>query len=116
MQLKRNMFRPAVLIAMLFALGSTQIWAQQSNRQTLTGVVSDSACGATHNMKNMTPADCTRACAKQGGYALVVGNDVYALKGHEAELDKLAAETVTVRGTVSGKTVTVESVAPAKKG
>jgi hypothetical protein len=90
--------------------------AQQSKAQTLTGVVSDAMCGATHNMKNMTPAECTRACAKSGGYALVVGKDVYALKGHEAELDKLAAETVTVRGTLSGKTLSVESVAPAKRG
>jgi hypothetical protein len=41
---------------------------------------------------------------------------LYTLKGHEAELDKLAAETVAVKGTVSGKTVAVESVALAKKG
>ena len=80
-----------------------------------TGIVSDSTCGATHKMKNMTPADCTRACAKQGGYALVVGTNVYALHGHEAELGRLAAEMVTVKGTVRGKTVTVESVLPGKK-
>ena len=89
---------------------------QQSKTQTLTGVVSDSTCGATHSMKNMTPADCTRMCAKQGGYALVVGKAVYILHGHELELGKFAAEQVTVKGTVSGKTVTVESVAPAKQG
>jgi hypothetical protein len=79
-------------------------------------MVSDAACGATHTMKNMSAADCTRMCAKQGGYALVVGTDVYTLKGHEADLDKLAAQTVTVTGTVNGRTVTVESVAPTKKG
>lgn len=119
MQLRRNVLRSAVLFVIVTALAfmvSPQISAQQPKTQTLTGVVSDTACGATHNMKNMTPAECTRACAKSGGYALVVGKDVYILKGHEAELDKLAAETVTVNGTVNGKTVTVESVAPAKKG
>jgi hypothetical protein len=89
--------------------------AQQSKVQTLTGVVSDQVCGATHMMKNMSAAACTRACAKTRGFALVVGKDVYALKGHEAELDKLAAETVTVTGTVDGDTITVQSVAPAKK-
>jgi hypothetical protein len=83
-------------------------------RQTLTGVVSDATWGATHHMKNMTPAECTRACAKNSGYAIVVEKDVYALKGHETELDKLATETVTVKGTVSGKTVTVESIASRK--
>ena len=90
--------------------------AQQSKTQTLNGVVSDAMCGATHNMQNMTAADCTRMCAKQGGYALVVGKDIYKLQGHEADLDKLAAQTVTVKGAVSGKIITVESVAPVKKG
>ena len=90
--------------------------AQQSKAQTLTGTLSDVACGATHTMQNMSAADCTRMCAKQGGYALVVGRDVYKLQGHEADLSKLAAETVTVTGTVDSKTVTVTSVASAKKG
>jgi hypothetical protein len=89
--------------------------AQQPKTQTLTGIVSDSACGATHTMANMSAADCTRMCAKQGGYVLVVGHDVYTLQGHAADLDKLAAQTVTVTGAVSGKTVTVQSVTPVKK-
>jgi hypothetical protein len=88
--------------------------AQQPKTQTLTGIVSDTTCGATHNMKNMTPAECTRACAKQGGYALVVANTVYKLQGHEADLEKLAGEAATVKGTVKSKTMTVESVAPGK--
>ena len=84
--------------------------------QTLTGVVSDAMCGATHMMKNVSAADCMRACVKQGTkYALVVGKDVYTLAGHEAELDRYAAQTVTVKGAVSGKTVAVTSVAPAAK-
>lgn len=118
MQLRRNVLRSASLFAIVEVLTSVspQISAQQPKTQTLIGVVSDTTCGATHTMKNMTAAECTRACAKSGGYALVVGKDVYTLKGHEAELDTLAAETVTVKGTVSGKTATVESVALAKKG
>ncbi len=84
--------------------------------KTLTGMVTDSMCGAIHSMKNMSAADCTRMCAKQGGHALVVGKDIYKLQGHAAELDKLAAQTVTVKGTVNGRTVVVESVAPAKQG
>lgn len=90
----------------------------QSRQQTITGVVSDSMCGATHMMKNMSAAECTLMCAKQPGqkYALVVGREIYALQGHAADLEKLAAQTVTVKGAVSGKTLTVESVAPVKKG
>lgn len=56
-----------------------------------------------------------RYCVKQGNKsALVVGKGVYNLEGHEAELDKYAAQKVTVKGTVKGETVTVGSVSPAK--
>jgi hypothetical protein len=44
-----------------------------------------------------------------------VGKEIYTLRGHGAELDKLAVQTVTVKGTVNGKTVIVESVAAAKR-
>lgn len=87
--------------------------APQSNK-TLTGVVSDQACGAEHKMKNMSAADCARACAKKTGWALVVGDKVYKLQGHDADLDKYAAEKVTVKGSLAGDTMTVDSVTPAK--
>jgi hypothetical protein len=119
MQLRWNVIKAAALFAtitMLTFLVLPQSLAQQPQAQTLTGVLSDAACGATHTMKNMSAADCALMCAKQAGYALVVGKDVYALKGHAADLDKLAAKTVTVTGTINGKTITVESVAPTKKG
>ena len=84
--------------------------------KTLTGVVSDSMCGAHHMAKDKSPADCTRMCVKQGQkYALVVGQKVYTLQGHEDDLDKLAGQRVTVKGTVSGDTVDVASVTAAKK-
>ncbi len=83
--------------------------------KTLTGIVSDSMCGAHHMAKDKSPAECTRMCVQQGQkYALVVGAKVYTLDGHEAEVDKLAGEKATVKGTVTGETVTVDSVAPAK--
>lgn len=90
--------------------------AQSSGQKTLTGIVSDSMCGAKHMASDKSPAECTRMCVKQGmKYALVAGNKVYTLEGHETELDKLAGEKATVKGTVNGETVTVESVAPATK-
>src|SRR6266571_7531838 len=53
-----------------------------SATKTLTGVVSDSMCGAKHMAKNKTAAECTRECVKAGSdYALVVGNKVYVLEG-----------------------------------
>ena len=53
---------------------------------------------------------------RETGYAMVVGSKVYTLEGHEAELDKLAGERATVKGEVTGETVAVQSVVPAKKG
>jgi len=118
MQLKWNVLRSASLFAIVVVLTSVspQISAQQPKTQTLTGVVSDTTCGATHTMKNMSAADCTRMCAKQGAYALVVGANVYSLQGHAAELEKLAGERVTLKGAIKDKTVTVASVTLAPKG
>ena len=53
---------------------------------------------------------------RETGYAMVVGSKVYTLEGHEAELDKLAGESATVKGEVTGDTLAVQSVVPAKKG
>lgn len=87
-----------------------------ASAKTLTGIVSDSMCGAHHMAKDKSPAECTRTCIKQGTkYALVVGKKVYTLDGHEAELDKFAGEKATVTGSVMGEMVMVESVAAAKK-
>ena len=83
---------------------------------TLTGIVSDSMCGAQHMEKGKSAAECTRECVKGGTkYALVVGKKVYTLEGHEVDLDKVAGMKATVKGKVSGETLTVESVTPAMK-
>src|SRR5581483_29846 len=82
---------------------STTVMAQPSSKagkQTFTGVVSDAMCGAKHMMEG-SPAECTRACVKQGSkFALVVGDKLYTLNGHSDELDKLAGQKATVTGTV----------------
>lgn len=66
---------------------------------------------------NKTPAECTRECIKAGSdYALVVGKEVYVLKGDQAAIDKFAGERATVKGAVSGNVVTVQSIASAKQG
>jgi hypothetical protein len=90
--------------------------AQASGEQkTVTGVVSDAMCGSTHMMKDKPTAECLRYCVKQGTkYALLAGKSVYTLEGQETELDKYAAQKVTVTGALKGETLTVESVLPAK--
>lgn len=87
-----------------------------AKHKTLTGVVSDATCGRTHNMMpGKSDAECTRACIMKGSkYALVVGDKVYTLEGQADALDKLAGEKAKVTGMVSGDTMQVASVAPAK--
>lgn len=113
----KNFARKAILTvsAMAMACGMAFVAQANSATRTLTGVVSDSMCGKTHDMKNMSAAQCTRMCVKGGAsFALVVGNKVIDLRGHSEELNKYAAQKVTVRGTMHGKDLLVESVKPAR--
>jgi hypothetical protein len=111
----RNAFRLFLVVTALVFTASVGISAQQSETQTLTGVVSDASCGPSHFIKNIGPAECTRACVgHKKDYALVVGSDTYTLKGHGGEVDKFAGKTVTVEGAVNGKTINVKSVTPKK--
>lgn len=113
----RSMRRGSLLFAgLVLACGLAPVMQAGGATKTLTGVVTDAECGKTHNMmKGMSDAGCTRMCVKAGSaYALIVGENVYTLRGHSTELDKYAGEKVTVRGSMKGKDFVVESVAPAK--
>jgi hypothetical protein len=86
--------------------------------ESFKGQVGDAMCGAKHEMDG-SAAECTRTCIKQGSkYALIQGEKVYTLETKDAaalaELDKLAGENATVKGTATGTTIAVTSVAPAK--
>jgi hypothetical protein len=106
-----------IAVALLTA-GLAVIPAFAADTQTFTGKVSDSMCGAKHK-EGIPPADCVRACVKHGAhYALVVGDKVYTLdtdnQTEKNELNKLAWENATVKGTANGDTIAVTSVSPAR--
>ncbi len=83
---------------------------------TVTGVISESMCGAHHMMKDVSAAQCIRVCVKQGSdFALVVGDKVYTLKGDKAQFDRLAGQTVTIKGSMSGSTINVSALEPSKE-
>ena len=84
-----------------------------AQNQTLEGLVTDASCGLTHKMADAKR--CANACARTGGYALVVGDKVYKLEGKTDGLADLAAEKAKVTGTVdaAGMKITVTSVAKA---
>jgi hypothetical protein len=97
--------------ALFLSLALSTVAATAQSSQTFTGTVSDAMCGAHHMMRGETAAQCTRECVKDGSdFALVSGGKVYTLKGDKSQLDKLAGQSVTVKGKVGGKTITVDSI------
>ena len=107
-------------LLLIVGLATSSGWAgdkKDSGKQTLTGVVSDSMCGAKHMMEGGDAA-CTRACVSKGSkYAFVVGDKVYTLETSDkaalSQLDKLAGQKAKVSGTVSGDSIQVSSVSGA---
>jgi hypothetical protein len=84
--------------------------------EQLTGLVSDAICKGMHFRKALTPFSCTLKCVHDGAdYSLVVGDKVYVLEGHRAELDKFAGGRATIRGQVNGNRIAVDSVTKAEK-
>ncbi len=107
--------RSLTAVAATLTLSSLLAISALAADKTMTGKVSDSMCGAKHQMAS-DDASCTRACVKQGSkYALVVGDKVYTLEtSDKAALDKLndlAGAAAKVTGDVKGDTIAVKSVA-----
>jgi hypothetical protein len=83
--------------------------------QTYTGVITDTLCGAQHNMKGHSDADCAKMCAKASGqYALFDGQKILKLSDQKTPA-KYAAQKVKVTGTLDSKTnaIKVVSIEPA---
>ena len=83
--------------------------------KTFTGVITDAMCGKDHSMMGVKPdSKCVTDCVKQGSkYALAVGDDIYELSDQKTP-EKFAAQKVKVTGTLDGKIIQVQSIAPAK--
>lgn len=113
------MMRFARMLAMLVFLAGLIVTLRSfagNKPVTLTGIVSDSMCGAKHMMAG-DDAKCTRACVKNGSqYALVVKDAVYTLDGKPDEFDKLAGQTAMMVGTLDGSVLHVASVRAANSG
>ena len=110
-----------VLVLASLAFGQTTPTVPSVGRdatavQELTGIVSDGVCKGRHNRKAVTQFGCTLKCVGDGAdYVLVVGERVYILEGHKADLDKFAGGRATVAGRVNDDTVVVDSVTAIKK-
>jgi len=112
----RNRMRTAGYLSALLvggALLTASILGRAAEQKTLEGTISDAMCGMTH--KSADAKACATACAKNGGYALVVGDKVYNLEGKEADVAKLAGEKAKVTGNVDGMKIQVSSVSAAEE-
>jgi hypothetical protein len=102
-------------IATLFTGAALMLGA--AARQTYTGVVTDTMCGADHSHMGVTPASkCVHECVKSGSkYALLVGKEVYTLSDQQTP-GKFAGEKVKITGTLDQKTKTlaVDTIEAAK--
>ncbi|HEY7839739.1 MAG TPA: hypothetical protein VIC54_14165 [Terriglobales bacterium] len=112
-----NMRKAVLTVALAAGLIPVGLRALQAET-TYTGKVTDDMCGAKHDMGGSSDAACVRMCVSGGSnYALVVGTRVYTLsttdKQQRATLDKYAGERVVVKGTLSGTTLKVATVAAA---
>jgi uncharacterized protein YaeQ len=78
--------------------------------QTVTGVITDTMCGAKHTMmKGQPDEECARMCAKGSAeYALYDGKNVWKLSDQKAAA-KFAAKRVKVTGVADQKTMTIKS-------
>jgi hypothetical protein len=83
-------------------------------KQTFTGAISDSMCGAQHMMDG-SAKDCTLKCVDNGSKFVLVAPDgkIYQLSDQKSPRP-FAGENVKVTGTLSGDMITVASIAAAK--
>jgi hypothetical protein len=98
------------------SVGASFLTSQPSanNQIALTGIISDSMCGAKHMMSG-DDAKCTHTCVKNGSqYALVSDDKVYALAGQNEELDKLAGRKVVVTGSMADSIFQIVTIKPAQ--
>jgi hypothetical protein len=107
--------RTSIILALvIFALLTMRAFAAP---QTFTGTVTDTMCGKKHMSPGKSDADCTRECMHLKGdwtYGLVVGSSVYHLAGDNKQFATVAGQRVTVAGDVTGTTIAVQKITPAK--
>jgi hypothetical protein len=97
-----------MLVAVMLVCGC-MAWAK-----TVTGVVSDSMCGAKHATASDDAAACVKKC-EAGGSKLVViaGGKVYNTDDQD-KLKGFEGQQVKISGDVKGDSLTIASVAAAK--
>ena len=101
-----------ILFALFFALGTASAFAGE-----LSGVITETKCGAAHKAGTDKDISCIKSCAKSGAgkLALLSGDSLYTITnpekatGHEGQPVKVTGKTDE-----SAKTVTIDTLEAAK--
>lgn len=93
----------------LLAMACATVMAAAGAPETITGVITDTMCGATHAMMKGHPDDeCVRICVKGSrDYALYDGKSVWKLSDQKTPA-RFAAKNVKITGTADPKTMTIK--------
>ena len=95
-------------VLILLALAAASTFAAE-----ISGFIADSSCGAKHAAGTAADAKCAQGCIKKGGEAVLVTKDgkVYKIdSASQAKAKQFAGKTVSVNGSVSGDTLSIESI------
>ena len=90
-----------------------QVYEGNASMATFAGIITDTRCGARHSMKSgKSPAECARACVRNGAhYILVDGEKNHLLDGDASLFEERAGERVEVVGLLEGDTIKVKTLA-----
>jgi hypothetical protein len=109
--------RKSLLLIVLLA-GSLGLYGQ-TKPGPFIGIITDTMCGAKHNMGIKPDSKCVIECVKSNPdkwkYALLVGQKIYVLSDQQTP-EKFAAQKVKVTGTLYEKTniIDVKKIEPAR--
>lgn len=80
--------------------------------EDLTGYVSDAHCGAKHSAVSEKATQCINGCLKGGADAVLVhdGKVMKIDSDSQAKAKEFAGKDVKIQGSVSGDTVTIQSI------
>jgi hypothetical protein len=97
----------------MFALAAISVFTTSAFAAEITGFIGDTSCGAKHADASADSSSCAERCVKRGDAPVLVTKDAKVYKIDKASISKVSSmigKTVTVKGSVSDDTITIESV------
>jgi hypothetical protein len=107
-EIEEVLMKKLIVLTAFAALGSMTAFAAEWK-----GVISDDHCGAAHVKATQADRECVQKCVKEGKAPVFVTSDNKVLKIDAKSVAKVTphfGHQVTVKGTLNGDTVTIDTV------